>query len=141
MSTLTAQQDLIDIIVQRIKENTGNNVTVIPIRDYTDERDQNMIVVGISNTTNVNPTLPDYDYTVDILIDCFLDEDKQGYFFQQIKNEVLDYLEKYLMNQQLIPQMFPNFPVVGLFLNSITNATDDQSNQCTISLQVIASFG
>ena len=63
MSTLTAEQDLIDIVVQRLRENTTQDVTVIPMRDYTDDRDQNMIVVGISNTSNVNPTLPDYDYT------------------------------------------------------------------------------
>ena len=73
MSTLTAEQDLIDIFVQRLKENTTQDVTVIPMRDYTDQRTQNMIVVGISSTTNVNPTLPDYEYTVDILVDCFLD--------------------------------------------------------------------
>ena len=54
---------------------------------------------------------------------------------------MLDYLERYLNNQQLLPQMFEGFPVVGMFLAGITNTTDDQSNQTTISLQVIASFG
>ena len=141
MSTLTAEQDLIDIIVQKLKENTTQDVTVIPMRDYTEERTQNMIIVGISNVSNVNPTLPDYDYTVDILIDCFFDQDRGGYFFQIIKNEVLDYLEKYLNNQPLLPQMFDDFPVVGLFLNGISNSTSDEGNQCTVSLQAIASFG
>lgn len=141
MSTLTAEQDLIDIFVQRLKENTSQDVTVIPMRDYTDDRDQNMIVVGISSVGNVNPMLPDYEYSVDILIDCFFDEDKQGYVFQQLKNEVLDYLQTYLMNQQLLPQMFEGFPVVGMFLGGISNSTTDASNQTTISLQVIASFG
>lgn len=141
MSTLTAEQDLIDIVVQKLKENTTQDVTVIPMRDYTDDRTQNMIIVGISNVTNVNPTQKDYDYTLDILIDCFLDQDKQGYFFQIIKNEVLDYLEKYLMNQQLLPEMFDDFPVVGMFLNGISNSTTEESNQTNISLQVIASFG
>ncbi|MBO7713591.1 MAG: hypothetical protein J6S85_26095 [Methanobrevibacter sp.] len=73
MSTLTAEQDLIDIIVQKLKDNTTQDVTVIPMRDYTEERKDNMIIVGISNVSNVNPTLPDYDYTVDILVDCFYD--------------------------------------------------------------------
>ena len=141
MSTLTAEQDLIDIVVQKLKENTDQDVTVIPMRDYTDDRTQNMIIVGISNVTNVNPTQKDYDYTLDILVDCFLDQDKQGYFFQIIKNEVLDYLEKYLMNQQLLPEMFDDFPVVGMFLNGISNSTTEESNQTNISLQVIASFG
>ena len=141
MSTLTAEQDLIDIVVQKLKENTTQDVTVIPMRDYTDDRTQNMIIVGISNVTNVNPTQKDYDYTLDILVDCFLDQDKQGYFFQIIKNEVLDYLEKYLMNQQLLPEMFDDFPVVGMFLNGISNSTTEESNQTNISLQVIASFG
>jgi hypothetical protein len=38
-----------------------------------------MVVVGITNVTNVNPTLPDYDFTVNILVDSFIKGDEDGY--------------------------------------------------------------
>ena len=92
MNTLNKEKELIELLVAKLKENTNDNVEVININDYTEERVDHMISVGISNVTNVNPMLPDYDYTVDILIDSYIANDKYGHQFEQNKSEVLGYL-------------------------------------------------
>lgn len=81
MNTLEAEKDLIDIFVKALDENTSDNVHVISARDYKDKRNDLMVVVGIDNVSNVNPMLPDYDYTVNILVDGFIKEDREGHFF------------------------------------------------------------
>lgn len=140
MNTLNREKELIELLVQKLNENTNDNVEVININDYTEERTDHMISVGISNVNNVNPMLPDYDYTVDILIDSYIANDKYGHQFEQNKSEVLGYLETYLMDKTKLDELFEQIPVVGFFLINISNATTEESNQCRISLQVIASY-
>lgn len=140
MNTLNKEKELIELLVGKLKENTNDNVEVININDYTEERVDHMISVGISNVTNVNPMLPDYDYTVDILIDSYIANDKYGHQFEQNKNEVLGYLETYLMDKTKLSELFDPIPVVGFFLINISNSTTEESNICRISLQVIASY-
>ena len=140
MNTLSKEKELIDVIVQKIDEHTSQNVRVISSDDYTEEREDYMIAIGITNTNQVNPFLPDYEYTLNILIDCFISNDKQGYQFEQTKKEVLDYLEPYIMDRTRLGQLFDPIPVVGFFLNGITNTTSTQSNKSIISFQVIASY-
>ena len=140
MNTLNKEKELIELLVGKLKENTNDNVEVININDYTEERVDHMISVGISSVTNVNPMLPDYDYTVDILIDSYIANDKYGHQFEQNKNEVLGYLETYLMDKTKLSELFDPIPVVGFFLINISNSTTEESNICKISLQVIASY-
>lgn len=140
MNTLDKEKDLIELLVEKINEHTGNKVEVININDYTDKRKDHMISVGISNVTNVNPMLPDYEYTVDILVDSFIDKDKYGHQFNTNKSELLNYLETYLMDKTKLPELFEDIPVVGMFLTNIINSTSDTSNLCRITLQVIASY-
>ena len=45
------------------------------------------------------------------------------------------------MDKTKLPELFGGFPVVGMFLSNISNATTETSNQTIITLQVIASFG
>lgn len=141
MNTLQSEKDLIDIFVNAIDENTNQNVRVISARDYTEQRKEIMVVVGIDNVSNVNPMLPDYEYTVNILVDAFIENDREGFKFQTAKQEVLDYLQTFLMDKTKLPQLFEGFPVVGMFLSGISNSTTDESNRTNITLQVIASFG
>jgi hypothetical protein len=37
-----------------------------------------MIVVGITNVEQIYPTLPDYKYTMSIVVDCFIADDIKG---------------------------------------------------------------
>lgn len=140
MSTLNKEKELIELLVAKLNEHTNDNVEVININDYTEERKDHMISVGISNVSNVNPMLPDYDYTVDILIDSYIANDKYGHQFEQNKKEVLAYLQTYLMDKTKLAELFEQIPVVGFFLINISNSTTEQSNICRISLQVIASY-
>lgn len=140
MNTLNREKELIELLVQKLNENTNDNVEVININDYTEERKDHMVSVGISNVNNVNPMLPDYDYTVDILIDSYIANDKYGHQFEQNKKEVLGYLETYLMDKTKLAELFEQIPVVGFFLINTSNSTTEQSNICRISLQVIASY-
>ena len=140
MSTLDKEKDLINLLVQKIDEATDDNVMVISTDDYTEERQDYMIAIGITNTVQMNQFLPDYDYTVNILIDCYIDNDKEGYQFEKTKSEVLSYLEDYIMDKTRLGELFETIPVVGFFLNGITNTTSTQSNKSIISLRVVASY-
>ena len=140
MSTLDKEKDLINLLVQKIDEVTDDNVMVISTDDYTEERQDYMVAIGITNTVQMNQFLPDYDYTVNILIDCFIDNDKEGYQFEKTKSEVLSYLEDYIMDKTRLGELFETIPVVGFFLNGITNTTSTQSNKSIISLRVVASY-
>lgn len=140
METLNKEKELIEKIVSKIKDHVSHNVEVININDYTDERKDHMISVGISNTINANPMLPDYQYTVDILVDSYIDKDRYGQQFEQNKSDLLSYLEPILMNRNRLGELFDEIPIVGCFLNGINNMTTEDSNQSRISLRVIASY-
>lgn len=141
MNTLQAEKDLIDIFVQALDENTNDEVGVISARDFTNKRGEIMVVVGCDGFTNVNPMLPDYDYTINILVDGFIENDREGFKFQTAKQEVLNYLQTYLMDKTKLGELFVGFPVVGMFLSGVANSTTEESNRTNITLQVIASFG
>lgn len=141
MNTLQAEKDLIDIFVQAIDQNTNDNIKAISARDYTNERGDVMVVVGCDGFTNANPMLPDYDYTINILIDSFIKGDQGGSQFQKAKQEVLNYLQTYLMDKTKLGELFVGFPVVGMFISGVANSTTEESNRTNITLQVIASFG
>ena len=143
MNTLSKEKELIELMVQKINDATDQNVKVICTDDYTEQREDFMVAIGITNTQQVdhgNPFLPDYEYTLNILIDCYIANDKEGYFFEKTKSEVLDFLEPYLMDRTRLEQLFETIPVVGFFLNGITNTTSEQSNKSIISFRVIASY-
>ena len=140
MNTLDKEKDLVELMVQKIDEATDQNVKVICTDDYTEEREDYMVAIGITNTNQVNPFLPDYQYTLNILIDCFINNDKQGYYFEKTKKEVLNFLQPYIMDKTRLGQLFEDIPVVGFFLNGINNTTTEQSNKSIISFQVIASY-
>lgn len=140
MNTLDKEKDLIKLLVQKIDEATDENVMVISTDDYTEERQDYMVAIGITNTVQMNQFLPDYNYTVNILIDCYIDNDKEGYQFEKTKSEVLSYLEPFVMDKTRLGELFEPIPVVGFFLNGITNTTSTQSNKSIISFSVIASY-
>ena len=99
-----------------------------------------MVVVGVTNVDNVNPTLPDYDFSVRILVDSFIEDDKDGYKHDQIVEAVETYLETYLDDQKRLVELFDDIPIVGMFLRGISNSANNESNQTFIELQVIGSY-
>lgn len=70
------ERDLIQKFIEKLDAITEDDVTVIAAKQQLEKRTSNMVVVGVTNVSNVNPTLPDYDFTVQILIDCFIKDDR-----------------------------------------------------------------
>lgn len=134
------QRDLIAKFVEKLDAITAQDVKVIPSREFSEEREENMVLVGVTNVTNVNPTLPDYDFTVQILVDNFIKGDEAGYKHDQIVEAIDDYLEIYLNDQSRLAELFDDIPIVGMFILSETNSATDQSHQTFIQLQVIGSW-
>ena len=142
-NTLDKEKELIDLLVGKLQQIVDDEVRVININDYTEERVDHMVSIGIPSTTpfhSENPMLPDYEYTLQILIDSFIDGDKGGYVFEQTKNAILSYLQTYLQDQSRLSELFSPIPVVGCFLSDISNGTSENNNRTTISLRVIASY-
>lgn len=134
------ERELVQKLVEKLDEVTADDVTVIASKEQNEQRDSNMVVVGITNVDNVNPTLPDYDFTVRILVDSFIKDDNDGYKHDQIVEAVETYLETYLDDQSRLAELFEEIPCVGLFLRGISNSANDESNQTYIELQCICSY-
>ena len=138
--TLDKEKEFVDLLTEKIKEQMEQYVQVIASSDFTEERGENVVVVGINNSTQVNVGLPDYEYSVQVIVDCFIDGDKQAYKFNQIKGKVLDYLEPYLMDRRRLPELFEDIPVVGFFFEGVSNNVTQESNKCIIGLRAIVSY-
>lgn len=134
------ERDLIHKLVEKLDAITADDVTVIASKEQNEQRTSNMVVVGVTNVDNVNPTLPDYDFSVRILVDSFIEDDKDGYKHDQIVEAVETYLETYLDDQKRLAELFDDIPIVGMFLRGITNSANNESNQTFIELQVIGSY-
>lgn len=134
------ERELIQKFIDKLDAITKDEVRVIASKEQEEQRDDNMVVVGITNVTNVNPTLPDYDFTVQILIDSFIKGDEQGYTHDQIVETIETYLETYLNDQSRLAELFDDIPIVGMFLLGKTNSANEVSNQTFIQLQCIGSY-
>lgn len=134
------ERELVQKLVEKLDEVTADDVTVIASKEQNEQRTSNMVVVGVTNVDNVNPTLPDYDFSVRILVDSFIEDDKDGYKHDQIVEAVETYLETYLDDQKRLAELFDDIPIVGMFLRGISNVSTEESNQTFIELQVIGSY-
>ena len=140
MSTLDKEIEVVELLVKKIDQQTGDNIQVIKSNDFTEERGSFIVVIGITSSTQVNFGLPDYQYNVQINIDCFIDEDKEGYIFEQTKNQILSYLETFIMDQSRLNELFDDIPIVGLIFDGISTSVTQESNKCMIQFKAIASY-
>ena len=134
------ERQLIQKFIDKLDAVTTDDVAVIASKEFSQERSDNMVVVGITNATNVNPTLPDYDFTVQILVDSFIKGDEDGYKHDEIVETVQDYLENFLNDQSRLAELFDDIPIVGMFLLNSSNTANEASNQTFIQLQCIGSW-
>ena len=116
------------------------DATAISASDFTDERDAYMIVVGIESTTQVNVNLPDYQYRVSIVIDCFIDDDADGAKFNEVHKNVRRIIGEYEHKEKPLDSLFEEIPVVGFFFENEDITVDDKSNRAVLYCNVIASF-
>lgn len=138
--TLNREKELVDHLVNKIKDQVEQDVQVIAASDFTEERTDNVVVVGINNTVQAHPFVPAYQYNLEIIVDCFIDSDKEGYRYNQIKEQILGYLEPYIMDKTKLAELFDPIPIVGFFLEGVSNSTTDQSNKAIIGFRVVASY-
>ena len=138
--TLNREKELVDHLVKKIKDQVEQDVQVIAASDFTEERTDNVVVVGINNTVQAHPFVPAYQYNLEIIVDCFIDSDKEGYRYNQIKEQILGYLEPYIMDKTKLAELFDPIPIVGFFLEGISNSVTDQSNKAIIGFRVVASY-
>lgn len=129
-------------IIQKVINLIGNieDAKVISAHDYTEEREANMIVVGIGQVEQLNVNLPDYKYGLNITIDCFIEDDKAGEIFNDILNTVREKINNYVNKGADLDTAFEGIPIVGWINMNIETSISAESNRAIITSDLIASY-
>lgn len=117
------------------------NATTIASYEFQEERTENMIVIGITNTTQVNVGLPDYKYELEIVIDSWISDDNTGEEFNKISNEAKEVLLPYIIGKNInYSDVFGNIPIVGILYNGSDFSITTESNRTVLRYSLFASF-
>lgn len=117
------------------------NATTIASYEFQEERTENMIVIGITNTTQVNVGLPDYKYELEIVIDSWISDDNTGEEFNRISNEAKEVLLPYVIGKNNnYTDIFGNIPIVGILYNGSDFSITTESNRTVLRYSLFASF-
>ena len=117
------------------------NATTIASYEFQEERTENMIVIGITNTTQVNVGLPDYKYELEIVIDSWISDDNDGEEFNMISNEAKEVLSPYVIGKNNnYTDVFGNIPIVGILYNGSDFSITTESNRTVLRYSLFASF-
>lgn len=117
------------------------NATTIASYEFQEERTENMIVIGITNTTQVNVGLPDYKYELEIVIDSWISDDNTGEEFNRISNEAKEVLLPYIIGKNSnYTDVFGNIPIVGILYNGSDFSITTESNRTVLRYSLFASF-
>lgn len=117
------------------------NATTIASYEFQEERSENMIVIGITNTTQVNVGLPDYKYELEIVIDSWISDDNDGEEFNRISNEAKEVLSPYVIGKNNnYTDIFGNIPIVGILYNGSDFSITTESNRTVLRYSLFASF-
>lgn len=109
------------------------NVIVQTMFNLADERDISIVMISVDSINRINVDLEDFNYAVNITLDTFVEDDVYGETFNDLKKKIYDKLnEKPIMNAE-------DIPVVGYFLNDITQQITGTSNRVTFSLRIVTS--
>ena len=117
------------------------NATTIASYEFQEERTENMIVIGITNTTQANVGLPDYKYELEIVIDSWISDDNTGEEFNRISNEAKEVLLPYVIGKNInYSDVFGNIPIVGILYNGSDFSITTESNRTVLRYSLFASF-
>lgn len=117
------------------------NATTIASYEFQEERTENMIVIGITNTTQANVGLPDYKYELEIVIDSWISDDNTGEEFNRISNEAKEVLLPYIIGKNInYTDVFGNIPIVGILYNGSDFSITTESNRTVLRYSLFASF-
>ena len=133
------EKEIVSYLIRSFK--TIENTSVIASYEFQDERTDNMIVIGITNTTQVNVGLPDYKYELEITVDSFIADDNTGNEFNRIAKETEKVLSPYLNGiNPNYTALFGDIPIVGILFNGSDFSITTESNRATFRYSLFASF-
>lgn len=132
------EKEIVEKLVNAFAEI--EDAKAIASTDFSEERENNMIVVGVETTTQVNVGLPDFEYRVSIVVDCFIEGDADGENFNNIHKNVRRVIDEYEHKDKPLDSLFEEIPVVGFFFENEEEMIDDKSNRVVLYCNVIASF-
>ena len=93
------EQDILEALKEQLTTVvTNNKVNVALAKDFQEERDPFMVVLKIDSFQVINVGLKDYKIILKIVVDFFIDDDEEGHFF----NETRDQIQQYLENEYLL---------------------------------------
>lgn len=133
------QKEIIESIVKYI-DYSEQNARTISADDYSQDRKQYMVVVGITNTEQIYPNLPDYKYTLSIVIDCFIADDNSGAKLNQIKNIVSEKMNKIVFKEISLQDVFGTIPVVGFIAKNKEFSVIEDSNRVEFYFDLFCSL-
>lgn len=84
--------------------------------------------------------VPDYEYRMQILIDCSIPEDDSGDEFFALCSEVKMRLLPFELNNSQLQTLFGNLPIVYFQFIDQVFSTSDHSNICTLNYRIIGSY-
>ena len=136
---MTHKEEIIADVVAYLSDIDG--AKTIAASDFTEEREVNMIIVGIDDVERVHFGLDDFKYTMTIVIDSFIDEDKDAAEFNRINEEVLDRLNDVFDSPKSYADIFPDLDrIVHFHFDKETAVITERSNRAEISIEIVGSF-
>lgn len=119
---------------------SGCGATVRNVQEFLQKReDPIVIVVAHDNTQQVNIGLPDYAITFSILLDAWIEDDRDGEKYEEVKDKMQDRLIAVAERGGDLHQWFGDLPVVGFFLQGFNYSLTSTSNRLTASVRIITS--
>lgn len=136
------QEDILDSLKTKLTNAISNSkVKVLKTSEYQQERVPFMVIVGIDGYeifNNMHVGLKDYRITLKIIIDFFIEDDKEGYFFKQTCNQIQNFMqENYLLTRMKLTDIHES--IVGCFLDDVKHFVTDESNRTEIYYQLVSS--
>lgn len=129
------QNEIIESIVNAL---SIENTKIIKTSDFTTERESNMVIVGIDKCQRVYPQLPDYEYQLSVVIDCWIADDENAAEFERIKAETQAFFNEIVETRNF--EIFGEIPVVGFLENGIDESITAESNRAELNFLIYASF-
>lgn len=129
------EQKIIDFIKRDFQ---GGDLQIFNARDFTEQRQQAVFVVGIEQVSQINFGLPDYSWTFNCVLDIFIDGDRDGTRFSDY-TAMLQILLNRLQKREQLKNVFGDIPAVGYIPEAITSTITDDSNRLQIKFSIITS--
>ena len=133
------EQDILEALKEQLTNVvTNSNVNVSLSKDYQEERDPFMVVLSIPSFQVINVGLKDYKIILKIIVDFFIEDDKEGYFYNEAKDQIQEYIEnEYLLTRTKLQNIHES--IVGMFLEDVKEFVTETSNRCEMYYSLISS--